>query len=128
MPHKSFSLMDEYDPEGPNVGGALHICLLCNQPGCLRHEANCWRCGANALCQGVEAPENCDRCVRQLSRELKKLKEGGNKTMRVKRLYVITAGAAGINITAREILKRSAYLHLSFSRPLAARGGHEGRQ
>ena len=33
--------MDEHGPEGPNVGGALHICLLCNEPCCLRHQACC---------------------------------------------------------------------------------------
>lgn len=96
--------------KGPNRGGALHICLLCNKPRCLRHKACCDEpCGKMCfLGCGVEAPENCDRCVRKKSRELAKLKEGGNKTIRVKRLYVITAGAAGINITvAREILKPS---------------------
>ena len=101
--------MDEDGPEGPNVGGALHNCLLCHQPGCERHEPCCPRCRTNCkLCGTVKAVENCDRCVRRASRELAKLKEGGNKSMRVKRLHVITAGAAGINITvAREILKPS---------------------
>ena len=95
--------------KGPNRGGALHICLLCNQPGCLRHEPCCPRCRTNCwLCGAVEAVENCDRCVRMASRELKKLKDAKVKTIRVERLAVITVGAAGIKSgNAQKLLKNS---------------------
>ena len=108
--------MDEHDPEGPNVGGALHKCLLCGQRRCLRHEACCNEpCGKMCfLGCGVEAPENCERCVRKASRELAKLKgrwRGALSAMRAKRLGVIKVGAAGITVTlAREILKPSSLI------------------
>ena len=95
--------------KGPNRGGALHICLLCNQPGCLRHEPCCPRCRTNCwLCGTVEAVENCARCVRMASRELKKLKKPTGNTIRVERLDVISVGAAGLKRKdAQKLLKNS---------------------
>ena len=111
------------------MGGALHFCLLCNQPCCLRHQPCCDEpCGKMCfLGCGVEAPGNCDRCVRKAARELAKLEESRNKTMRVKRLHVITAGAADITIkVAREILKRSGLPPSVISK--AAGGGAAGTE
>ena len=113
--------------KGPNRGGALHICLLCNQPGCERHETCCPRCRTNCwLCGTVEAAENCDRCVRMASREFKKLKKATGNTIRVKRLDVISAGAAALKSKdAQKLLKNSG---LNEKVIINAAGGGEAGQ
>ena len=112
--------------KGPNRGGALHKCLLCNQPGCERHEPCCPRCRTNCwLCGTVKAVENCDRCVRMASRELKMLKRATGNTIRVERLDVISVGAEALKSKDAQKLLKNSGLNEKVIRN-AAGGGEAG--
>ena len=111
--------MDEHGPEGPNVGGALHFCLLCNQPCCLRHQPCCDEpCGKMCfLGCGVEAPGNCDRCVRKAARDLRTAQHPA----RALRLRIITTTNGITSREAEKMLKHSG-LSVRLIRQAAGRG------